>query len=159
MRILGISGIDGSVAFKRERWPGRDEREYRISQGHDSAAALVVDGVCMAAVAEERISRRKHTGDFPRGAAEACLEIGGIEIGDIDEIAHSFDYAPYRVLYELDPISEALYRDVLSPEAFVSKVRQELPDADPARASATWITTWRTRPRRLSPPAGTSASS
>jgi carbamoyltransferase len=133
VRILGISGIDGSVAFKRERWPGRDEREYRICQGHDSAAALVVDGVCVAAVAEERISRRKHTGDFPRGAVEACLEIGGLEIVDIDEIAHGFDYAPYRVLYALDPISEALYREVLSREAFVSKLREEFPDAEPAR--------------------------
>jgi carbamoyltransferase len=43
MKVIGISGIDGTVDFKCRHWPGLDEREYRISQGHDSAAALVVD--------------------------------------------------------------------------------------------------------------------
>src|SRR5207247_8155109 len=66
--------------------------EYRISQGHDSAAALIVDGVCVAAAAEERFSRKKHTGDFPSGAIQYCLSEAGLEIGDVDEIAHGFDY-------------------------------------------------------------------
>ncbi|HWE93521.1 MAG TPA: hypothetical protein VG269_06050 [Tepidisphaeraceae bacterium] len=44
MNILGISGTEGAVPFKKAHWPGLDEREYRISQGHDSAAALVIDG-------------------------------------------------------------------------------------------------------------------
>ena len=61
MNILGISGLEQSVPFRRQQWPGLDEREYRISQGHDSAAALVVDGKCLYAAAEERFSRRKHT--------------------------------------------------------------------------------------------------
>ena len=52
MKLLGISGLEGSVSFKKAHWPGLDEREYRISQGHDSAAALIVDGVCVAAAAE-----------------------------------------------------------------------------------------------------------
>jgi carbamoyltransferase len=127
VNVLGISGIDGTVAFKRDRWPGRDEREYRISQGHDSAAALVVDGECVAAVAEERISRRKHTGDFPLGAVEACLAIAGLDIESVDEIAHGFDYGPVRTLYELDPVSADLYRNVLSREAFVRQVQSRLP--------------------------------
>jgi carbamoyltransferase len=126
--ILGISGVDGTVAFKREHWPGREEREYRISQGHDSAAALVVDGECVAAVAEERISRQKHTGAFPIGAIESCLAIAGIDIGEVDEIAHSFDYAPYRALYASDKLNAALYRDVLSREAFVRQVARGLPE-------------------------------
>ena len=67
MKILGISGFEGAIPFKRARWPQLDEREYRISQGHDSAAALVVDGAVVAGVAEERINRSKHTGVFPRG--------------------------------------------------------------------------------------------
>jgi carbamoyltransferase len=128
MKILGISGIDGTVAFKRSRWPGREEREYRISQGHDAAATLVVDGACVAAVAEERISRQKHTGDFPRGAAKACLAIADLHLGDVDEIVHAFDYAPYRVLYQLDPTSRELYQDVLSREAFASRVREAFPE-------------------------------
>lgn len=133
MKILGVSGIDGTVAFKRKHWPDREEREYRISQGHDAAAALVVDGACVAAVAEERISRRKHTGDFPRGAIAACLDIADVELSGIDEVVHSFDYAPYRTIYELDPLTAELYRDVLSPEAFARQVQGALPDVSPDR--------------------------
>jgi carbamoyltransferase len=133
MKILGISGVDGTVSFKRKHWPGLEEREYRIAQGHDSAAALIVDGECVAAVAEERISRRKHTGDFPSGAAEACLAIGGIGVDELDEIAHSFDYGPYRALYALDTRSDELYREVLSREAFAGQVELTWPDVDPAR--------------------------
>jgi carbamoyltransferase len=131
VKILGISGIEGTVAFKRRHWPGHDEREYRISQGHDSAAALVADGECVAAVAEERISRQKHTGAFPVGAIESCLAIAGIGIGEIDEIAHSFDYAPYRALYAVDTQNAELYREVLSRDAFARQVMQTLPEVKP----------------------------
>src|SRR5262252_9164061 len=110
MKILGISGLEKSVPFKKEHWPGLDTREYRISQGHDSAAALFVDGELIAAAAEERFSRKKHTGDFPVGAIAYCLEEAGLSLGEIDEIAHSFDYAPYRAAFSLDPISADLYR-------------------------------------------------
>jgi carbamoyltransferase len=126
MRIIGISGIDGTVDFKRRHWPGLQEREYRISQGHDSAAALVIDGEFAAGVAEERINRRKHTGDFPIGAIEACLAETGLQLSDIDEIAHSFDYGPYRALYSLEETSSELYREALAPEAFVSRVQGAL---------------------------------
>ncbi len=127
MKVIGVSGIEGTIPFKRRHWPALEEREYRISQGHDSAAALVVDGEFVAGVAEERISRRKHTGDFPLGAIEACLAETGLELGDIDEIVHAFDYAPYRALYALDPISVELYSEVLSPEAFRARVGTALP--------------------------------
>jgi len=127
MKILGISGIDGTVAFKRRHWADLDEREYRISQGHDSAAALIIDGEFVVGVAEERISRRKHSGDFPIGAITACLEHAAVAPEELDEIAHGFDHEPYRLLYQLDPLSQELYRDVLSREAFVAQVKACLP--------------------------------
>ena len=65
MRILGISGLPNAVGFKRRHWPGLDEREYRISQGHDSAAALVTNGEILAAVAEERFSLKSTRVIFP----------------------------------------------------------------------------------------------
>ena len=65
MKIIGISGLENSVPFKQAKWPGLDEREYRIAQGMDAAAALVVDGRLVAAAEQERFSRQKHTGDFP----------------------------------------------------------------------------------------------
>jgi len=127
MLVIGVSGLPRAVDFKRRRWPGLPEREYRISQGHDSAAALLRDGEILAAVAEERISRRKHTGEFPRGAIDACLAQAGVSIEEVDEIAHSFDYAPYRSLYSLAQPSRELYSEVLCPDAFDEDARRALP--------------------------------
>jgi carbamoyltransferase len=53
---------------------------------HDSAAALVVDGVPVAAVQEERLSRRKNDAAFPLGAIEWCLESAGLEPDDLDAV-------------------------------------------------------------------------
>src|SRR5215467_5199680 len=127
MKIIGVSGLEGSVPFKQRHWPGLDEREYRISQGHDSAAALVIDGEVIAAAAEERFNRRKHSGAFPVEAIHYCLAEAGITIDEVDEWAHGFDYGPYQKHYSLDPLSAELYREVLSKEAFLSLAQRDLP--------------------------------
>jgi carbamoyltransferase len=54
---------------------------------HDSAAALVVDGVPVCAVQEERLSRRKNDAAFPLLAIEWCLEHAGFEPDDLDAVA------------------------------------------------------------------------
>ena len=53
---------------------------------HDSAAALVVDGVPVYAIQEERLSRHKGDAGFPLLAIESCLELAGIEPDDLDAI-------------------------------------------------------------------------
>jgi carbamoyltransferase len=53
---------------------------------HDSAAALIVDGVPRAAVQEERLSRRKNDAAFPLNAIEWCLESAGLDPGDLDAV-------------------------------------------------------------------------
>ncbi len=53
---------------------------------HDSAAALVVDGVPVCAVQEERISRRKNDAGFPIGAIDWCLEHARLEPSDLDAV-------------------------------------------------------------------------
>ncbi len=53
---------------------------------HDSAAALVVDGVPVCAVQEERMSRRKNDAAFPIGAIEWCLDHAGLEPADLDAV-------------------------------------------------------------------------
>jgi carbamoyltransferase len=53
---------------------------------HDSAAALVVDGVPVCAVQEERLSRRKSDAAFPLSAIEWCLEHTGIEPDALDAV-------------------------------------------------------------------------
>ena len=54
---------------------------------HDSAAALICDGQVVAAVAEERLTRKKHQGGPPRRAAEYCLESAGLTWNDVDAVS------------------------------------------------------------------------
>jgi carbamoyltransferase len=71
---------------------------------HDPAAALVVDGVTVAAAEEERFSRRKHgkspvpfsTWELPEQAIAFCLDTAGLAPGDVDAIAYSYDPALAR---------------------------------------------------------------
>jgi carbamoyltransferase len=51
---------------------------------HDSAAALIQDGLVTAASEEERLSRVKHDPRFPTHAVRFCLEQGGISAADLD---------------------------------------------------------------------------
>ena len=131
--ILGVSGLSEAVRFKREHWPNLEEREYRIAQGFDAAAALVVDGTVVAAAAEERFNRRKQSGDFPVQAIGYCLQQAGLSIADVDEIAHCFDYAPFGEIFSLDATSSKLYDEVFSKQALVTQVSRNFPDFDPAR--------------------------
>jgi carbamoyltransferase len=128
MKVLGISGLENSMPFKQAVWPGLDEREYRIAQGMDAAAALVIDGSLVAAAEQERFSGKKHTGDFPIDAIRFCLAEAGISLDEVDEIAHGFDYAPYRGLYAGNEISAELYNKVFSREALLMQVRRDLPE-------------------------------
>ena len=54
---------------------------------HDASAALLVDGIPVAAVEEERLSRVKHDGAFPGRAIHHCLDAAGIEPGQLDHVA------------------------------------------------------------------------
>ncbi len=52
-----------------------------------ASAAVIVDGVPAAAIAEERLNRVKYFAGFPRLAIRRCLEIAGLEFKDIDHVA------------------------------------------------------------------------
>ncbi len=54
---------------------------------HDSAAALLQDGHVIAAVEEERFSRKKFDDDFPKMAIEWCLQEAKISPSEIDSVA------------------------------------------------------------------------
>src|SRR4051812_23659617 len=133
MNILGISGFEGARQFKKQHWPTLSEREYRILQGQDSAASLIVDGVLIAAAAEERFDRQKHSARFPSAAIQYCLSRAGIGIDEVDEIAHAFDYAPYQKLFALDPISAQQYREVYSKDALLALLNRDFPGFPPER--------------------------
>src|ERR1700722_7548079 len=53
---------------------------------HDSAAALVVDGVPVCSVQEERLSRKKNDAAFPLAAIEWCLDQANLEPDQLDAV-------------------------------------------------------------------------
>lgn len=54
--------------------------------GHDANAALLVDGRLVRASQEERYSRIKHDGAFPRRAIADCLGAAGLNPGDVTDV-------------------------------------------------------------------------
>lgn len=60
--------------------------------GHDSSAALGVNGEILAACEQERYNKIKHSKEFPLEAINDCLKISGKKLKDIDEIAINQDY-------------------------------------------------------------------
>ena len=61
---------------------------------HDAAAALLRDGQLVAAVEEERFTRKKHDPEFPFNAIRHVLAAGGIESADLDYVV--FFEKPFR---------------------------------------------------------------
>lgn len=58
-----------------------------IATQHDSGAAIFENGKCLAAVNEERLSRKKlHTG-FPTLSLQEVFRISGVHLAEIDQIA------------------------------------------------------------------------
>jgi len=55
---------------------------------HDSAACLLKDGEIIAAVQEERFSRKKHDSRFPINAIRYCLKTQKIDLRNIDKIIY-----------------------------------------------------------------------
>jgi len=53
---------------------------------HDSAAALLQDGMLVAAAEEERFSRKKHDNGYPEHAIQFCLQQAGITADDLDYV-------------------------------------------------------------------------
>ena len=80
---------------------------------HESSAAIVKNGKILAAVEEERFSRKKHakpaqpnTADqLPVAAIAFCLQQAGIDSEQLDAIAISFNPELRRQQFQLDPIS------------------------------------------------------
>jgi len=54
---------------------------------HDSAAAILKDGVVVAAVEEERFSREKNDDGFPKHAIDYCMKAAGISEKDLACVA------------------------------------------------------------------------
>ena len=55
---------------------------------HDSAAALVCDGVPVAAAQQERFSRKRHDSGFPAEAVKYCLAAANISLSRLSSVAY-----------------------------------------------------------------------
>ncbi len=53
---------------------------------HDSAASLVRDGEIVAAVQEERLTRKKHDPSFPKQSIDYCLKAANLTAKDLDYV-------------------------------------------------------------------------
>jgi carbamoyltransferase len=69
-----------------------------IADGRDASAALVVDGSLVAAVAQERIDRTRHSRVFPSGAIDAVLDVAGLRARDVDRVAFGTALSPETLL-------------------------------------------------------------
>lgn len=58
---------------------------------HDSAVALIEDGEVIAAVQEERFTRKKHDPNFPFNALNWVLSNNGIQVNEIDAMIYYED--------------------------------------------------------------------
>ena len=107
---------------------------------HDPAAALVVDGVTVAAAEEERFSRRKHghrpvpfaAWELPELAARWCLAEAGLQVSDLDAVTYSYDPALARPAEEMqldDPWDHLRQDYARQAPGFL---RTALPGLDPA---------------------------
>jgi carbamoyltransferase len=63
----------------------------------DSSAALVRDGVLVAAAEEERFRRIKHWAGFPAQSIAYCLREAGVCLGDIEHIAVNLEGRAHRM--------------------------------------------------------------
>jgi carbamoyltransferase len=130
MDIIGVSGFDNAVAYKRARFPALDRRAYRIAQGFDSAAALVRGGQVDFAVAEERMNREKASGAFPIRSIRACLEHARLAPGDLAYLAHGFDYGAHRDAYAEDEFHRRQWAEVYDPALQIRYLEDHFPGVD-----------------------------
>ena len=108
---------------------------------HDPSAALVVDGVTVAAAEEERFSRRKHghrpvpfaAWELPEQSARWCLAQAGLDVGQVDAVTYSFDVDLARPAEELgvfDPWDHLRQTYAREAPGFLATA---LPGLDPAQ--------------------------
>jgi len=79
----------------------------------DSAAALIKDGKLVAAVEEERFSRKKHHSGFPYHSIEFCLDHAGITLKDVEHVGHY--WKPWILRHKIVQAAKAA---LISPAMF-----------------------------------------
>lgn len=63
-----------------------------IHDGHNCGATLLVDGKIVAAVCEERLTRRKNEMGYPRKSIDEVLDIAGVAASDLDQVTYASNF-------------------------------------------------------------------
>jgi predicted NodU family carbamoyl transferase len=84
MNVLGFYGSPTAVSEESL------ERGYPYDFMHDASAALLRDGVVVAAIAQERLDRVKQSNAFPADAIRFCLREANITIAEVDRLVFPF---------------------------------------------------------------------
>lgn len=63
-----------------------------IHDGHNCGATLLVDGKVLAAVSEERLTRKKNELGYPERSIVEVLDIGGIKSTELDQVAYASNF-------------------------------------------------------------------
>ena len=108
---------------------------------HDPAAAVVVDGVTVAAAEEERFSRRKHgkrpvpfaAWELPEQSMRWCLQAAGLRPDELDAVAYSFDPSLAKPAEDMGLHDPWDHLRVMYAERSPSFLAAALPGLDPAR--------------------------
>lgn len=127
MNIIGISGLNNSVSFKKKLFPDLEEGDYRIAQGFDSAASLVNEQGIITAAAEERFNREKATNLFPVNSIQYCLKSNNLSFEQVDFVAHGFDFEPLRSFYENDEYLKKQFTEVYSKNTLIELLEKFFP--------------------------------
>ncbi len=74
-------GLYGSFDWQADKSFNAEGRHTWV---HDSGATLFIDGKHITSISEERLTRKKHDGNFPANAIEYCLSTAGITAKDVN---------------------------------------------------------------------------
>lgn len=110
MIILGLYG-----AFDWEANQSFDDHQD-LSWVHDSGATLFINGNHICSISEERLTRIKNDGNFPKNSIDYCLKEGNITTEDVEQV-----YIPSMCL-------EIFYRQ-LNDKIIEEKIKTLFPNA------------------------------
>ncbi len=112
-------------------WHGGIRREWQDMQPgwstHDGASVLLTDSHVSAAIEEERLNRVKHSNFFPARAIKACLEVGQLDLAEVDVIAMNFSERT-RQIFPADAGLPSVDLFLEDPTLSASTVRAYLTD-------------------------------
>src|ERR1700751_5924983 len=94
----------------------------------DSSAALLKDGVLVAAAEEERFLRVKHWAGFPTQSIAYCLREASLRLRDVDHLAVNMDNRAHRMRKVFYVLAHSPNVRLVLARLRNRRKRQQLPD-------------------------------